>query len=441
MTIAIPAQGPLSGGSSGASTAASEDAAGGPASDRGLGERSGGAAALADVPVFTFVLVKLASRCNINCSYCYWFRDSDVYKKPALLTVESEDAFCRRLEDHIHEFELEQFMLALHGGEPLLFPKHRFVALLKKLDAIAERTGCHIERAVTTNAILIDEGWTDIFKAHDVAVTVSLDGPSDIHDRHRVDFKGRGTHTDTLRGIACLRAGGVEPGLISVCNPSTDPERVLSYVVEELGIKQFDILPPDATHADNPPPIADYYIKLFDAWFDRYADRGVRISTLDAMIQGLVGNLSVSDTIGFGPIDTVTLMTDGSLEPLDVLRIAGSGSTASASNVFANSLQDVQADPRWRGAFEASTRLCDTCLQCEYLDACGGGHLAQRWSSERKFDNPSVYCASWKRIFDHIWDRIAPTLTVEFVDAAARRRAVSSPPPKQARAPNVADAR
>jgi uncharacterized protein len=441
MMIAAPAQGPLTGGSSGASTAASEDAAAGPASDRGSDERAGGTASLAaDVPVFTFVLVKLASRCNINCSYCYWFRDADVYKKPALLSVESEDAFCRRLEEHIREFGLEQFMLALHGGEPLLFPKHRFVALLKKLDAIADRTGCHIERAVTTNAILIDEEWTDIFKAYDVAVTVSLDGPPDIHDRHRVDFKGRGTHADTLHGIACLRAAGIEPGLISVCNPSTNPGRVLSYVVEELGIKQFDILPPDATHADNPPPIADYYIELFDAWFDRYASGGVRISTLDAMIQGLVGNLSVSDTIGFGPIDTVTLMTDGSLEPLDVLRIAGSGSTASNSNVFVNSLQDVQADPRWRSAFEASTRLCDACLQCEYLDACGGGHLAQRWSSERKFDNPSVYCASWKGIFDHIWDRIAPTLTVEFVDAAAHRRAVLSPP-NRTRAPHVADAR
>ena len=43
------------------------------------------------------------------------------------------------------------------------------------------------------------------------------------------------------------------------------------------------------------------------------------------MIQGLVGNFSVSDTVGLGPIETVTLMTDGSLEPLDVLRIVGHG--------------------------------------------------------------------------------------------------------------------
>jgi uncharacterized protein len=436
--IPAPAQEPLIDGSSGGSTAASEKAAAGSASERRWRERvSGGASPALDVPVFTFVLVKLASRCNINCTYCYWFRDADVYKKPAALSAESEEAFCRRLEEHIRRFELDRFLLVFHGGEPLLFPKRRFVALQEKLHGIEERTGCEIERGVTTNAILIDEEWTGILNAYGVEVSVSVDGPPDIHDRHRVDFNGRGTHADTLRGIACLRAAGIEPGLISVCNPASDPERVLSYVVEELGIRQFDILPPDAMHADNPPPIADYYIKLFDVWFDKYAARGVRISTLDAMVQGLVGNLSVSDTIGFGPIDTVTLMTDGSLEPLDVLRIAGNGSTASSSNVCANALQDVQVDPRWRSAFEASTRLCDTCLQCEYLDACGGGHLAQRWSPERKFDNPSVYCESWKRIFDHIWNRIAPTLIVEFEDATAPRGPALSPPPNGRRAPKM----
>ena len=87
-----------------------------------------------DAPhAFTFVLVKLASRCNINCTYCYWFRDAEVYKKPALLTLEAEDAFCLRLEEHIREFKLNNFLLVLHGGEPLLFPKRRFAALQKKL--------------------------------------------------------------------------------------------------------------------------------------------------------------------------------------------------------------------------------------------------------------------------------------------------------------------
>ena len=202
--------------------------------------------------------------------------------------------------------------------------------------------------------------------------------------------------------------------MIAVCNPATDPERILSYMVDELGVKEFDILPPDATHNDNPPPIADYFIKLFDAWYDKYAAKGVRISTLDAMVTGIMGDHSMSDTIGLGPIETVTLMSDGTLEPLDVLRIVGDGSTKTDVSVFKDKIQDIQKDMRWRTAYEASLDLHETCRKCEYMDACGGGHLAQRWSGdERKFDNPSVYCDSWKRIFDHIWTRLSPTLVIE----------------------------
>jgi uncharacterized protein len=176
-----------------------------------------------------------------------------------------------------------------------------------------------------------------------VDVSVSLDGPPEIHDKYRLGFKGEGTHAETIRGLQLLRSAGIEPGLIIVCNPGTDPERVMAYVVEELGIEQFDVLPPDANHNDNPPPIDDYFIKLFDVWYDKYASQGVRISTLDAMIQGLLGEVSISDTIGLGPIDTVTLMPDGSLEPLDVLRIAGDRSTRTDSSVQKNALQAVQA--------------------------------------------------------------------------------------------------
>src|ERR1700730_2657292 len=109
-----------------------------------------------EAPVFSVLLLKLASRCNISCTYCYWFRDADVYKKPALFTVESEDAFCSRLEDHIEQFGLDEFTIIFHGGEPLLFPKRRFVALQQKLEAIQARTGCVVSRGLTTNAMLID---------------------------------------------------------------------------------------------------------------------------------------------------------------------------------------------------------------------------------------------------------------------------------------------
>ena len=361
-------------------------------------------------PEFNFLLVKLASRCNIACTYCYWFRDDEVYKKPAVLTEEAEDAFCKKLEEHIVQHDMPAFLIVYHGGEPLLFPKRRFIALQDKLDAIEQRTGCVIERGVSTNGVLVDEEYARILAKYNVSASVSIDGPPDIHDKYRPDLKGRPTHAATVKGIEMLRAVGQDPGIISVCNPDTDPRRLLDYVVNNLGVTGFDILPPDATHADNPPPIDAYFIKLFDAWFDEYAAKGVRISTIDAMISGLLGGQSCSDTIGIGAVETLTLMTDGTLEPLDVLRITGNGSTKTDTSVLKNSIQDARQDPRWKGAYEASLSLCETCRKCEYMDACGGGHLAQRWSPDNGYNNPSVYCESWKNIFAHIWARVSPTL-------------------------------
>ncbi len=371
---------------------------------------------LGEDPVFNFVIVKLASRCNIACTYCYWFRDSEVYAKPATLTVEAEDAFCKRLTEHIEAHNLPEFVIIYHGGEPLLFPKYRFIAFQKKLQEITEKTGCVIDCGVATNAILVDEEWAEILKTYNINVSVSIDGPPEIHDKTRIDFKGKGTHAQTLKGIANLRAVGIDPGIISVCNPATDPEVLVDYIVNDLGITGFDILPPDATHADNPPPIDAYFTKLFDVWHEKYAKKGVRISTLDAMISGTMAGMACSDTIGLGPIETITLMTDGTLEPLDVLRITGDGSTKTDTSVKTHTLQDVTKDARWRTAYEASLELCDTCKKCEYMDACGAGHLAQRWSPDNGYDNVSVYCESWKKIFDHIWRKLSPTMILKVAD-------------------------
>jgi len=71
------------------------------------------------------------------------------------------------------------------------------------------------------------------------------------------------------------------------------------------------------------------------------------------------------------------------------------------------------SDPVWRNAFEASLNLCKQCEDCTYRDACGGGHLAHRWSRKTGYNNPSVYCEDWKDIFDHVWKRILPEITIK----------------------------
>ncbi|HEX7532308.1 MAG TPA: hypothetical protein VF340_03620, partial [Methyloceanibacter sp.] len=67
------------------------------------------------------LLVKVAARCNIDCSYCYWFRDPSVYARPKLMSRTVLTQMLARVEDHVVAHELPVFPLLLHGGEPMLW--------------------------------------------------------------------------------------------------------------------------------------------------------------------------------------------------------------------------------------------------------------------------------------------------------------------------------
>jgi uncharacterized protein len=359
------------------------------------------------MPAFDSMILKLASRCNLDCPYCYWFRDETVYAAPKLLPVEVEDLCIARLEDHLAEYGLDRFSVIFHGGEPLLFGKKRFVALGLKLRELEERSGAELVLQVTTNGVLIDAEWAEILSALRVSVAVSLDGPAVVHDRHRVDHAGRGTYERVVAGLRSLQAAGLRPGLLAVCDPAGDPGELCRLFVDELGVEEFDALVPDASHEDRPASVAAYYTRLFDVWYDDYYPRGVSISYLENIVRGLRNEGSRVDSIGFGPVGTLTVTTEGALEPLDTLRVAGTGFTATGLNVRTHDLQSLQADPLWQEAWHASLHLAEVCEACPLRVPCGGGHLPHRWSRSKRFQNPSVYCDDLKQIFAHVRGRLA----------------------------------
>jgi uncharacterized protein len=363
--------------------------------------------------IFKTLLLKLASRCNLNCTYCYWFRDAEVYRKPPLLTDEAESAFLAEVTHHVSKYRLERLNIIFHGGEPLLFGLKRFGNLCSSLREIETLTNCQISLGLTTNGVLVTSAWAKAFREFDVAVALSIDGPAEIHDHFRVGFDGQGTLRQVLFGLETLRASSIEPSVLAVCDVESDPAAVLRFLVDRLCLRKIDVLVPDATHEDAPPSISRYYRQLFDLWYDKYSSSGVHIRFLENIVRGTLGFQSNSEAIGFGPVTTVTVLTDGGLEPLDVLRIAGDGSTKTGLNIKCNHIQELERDPVWLEAFQASTRLCDTCEQCSYRICCGGGYLPNRWSVSKRFDNPSVYCQDLKEIFQHTREKIVPDLYVQ----------------------------
>jgi uncharacterized protein len=363
-------------------------------------------------PIFKYLLLKVASRCNLKCTYCYWFKDDTVYEKPRILTEEAEQALLTKLEEHINTYDIPHFTILFHGGEPLLLGKERFYNLCQSLKSIERKTKIPIYLSMTTNGVLLDEEWVNYILKFKISVTVSIDGPKELHDQFRVDHAGRGSYERVVTALELLRNHGIDPGVLSVCNPKEKPDTVVSHLIETLKLRHFDILLPDNTHEDHFISVASYYQRLFDLWYDRYSGI-IEIRYIKAIVRALLGGSTGIESIGYGPITTLTMLTDGSLEPLDVLRIAGNGHTRTNLSIQNHTFQDVTNDPVWLEAFHASLNLNKLCQQCEYKSACGGGFLPTRWSRENRYDNPSVYCEDIKELFEYIWSRIEPDLQVK----------------------------
>src|ERR1700756_812252 len=213
------------------------------------------------------LLIKVAARCNIDCSYCYWFRDAAVYQKPKLMSLGVLQQLLRRIDEHIVKYSLAEFPLILHGGEPLLWGIENFQPIADACEDISARTNCEIPIGVTTNGVLIDEAWLDCFEAHDISVAISLDGPAHIHDAHRRTFQGSGTHAAVEGAARMLLSRDIEVSALAVCNPAHDPSEYFDFFAGS-GIANYDIMIPDATVDENPPRIAAFYKGLFDLWLE-----------------------------------------------------------------------------------------------------------------------------------------------------------------------------
>ncbi len=368
--------------------------------------------------IFNYVLLKLASRCNLKCTYCYWFKDDSVMKKPPILTKEAEQAFLVKLRKHIVEYDLKTFSILFHGGEPLMFGKQRFIDLCYELRKMEKELGLKLVLAITTNAVTVDDEWATILYYYGVAVTVSVDPTPESHNKFRVDLRKQGSYERTVRGFQKLRDFDLKPNALAVCDPDADADHVFLHFIDGLGLKSFDVLIPDVDHESEIPQISRFYRQFFDRWYDTYSYQGVQIRLFENIIKAMLGGRSRMESMGLGTLATHTLNTDGSLEAVDILRIAGDSHTQSKINIITHDFNDVVHDELWQEARDASNQIADVCKACRYKVACGGGHVAHRWSNENRYNNPSAYCGQLYEILSHIEERIFSDLSYKQVQSA-----------------------
>lgn len=380
------------------------------------------------VPFSTFV-VKVVSRCNLNCSYCYMYnlQDGTWRGQPSVIKPEIVKALGEKISAHTKKHKLSSVHIILHGGEPLLMGIPKFKSFVKTLRKQISPFSCPVF-SIQSNGTLVTEAWIEALNEMEVGIGLSVDGPKEFHDAFRRDHKDRGSFEEVIAAIRLLQTHPkgkfVFSNVMAVVNTSIPPKDLFNFW-KFLKTPGFDLSLPHANHTHPPPmfekgiPYGDWLIEFFDLWFD-WNCPGKSVRYFENILRVMFGHPFSTDNIGGKPVGVVVVETNGGLEPTDAFKCCEEGITKIGVNVLKDKFDDLYSFKMLQTLQQGSKELCDQCQACPALNICGGGYMPHRYRKENGFDNPTVYCEDIFKLVHHIAGRVGKSLPKKVLQTIAQ---------------------
>ena len=364
------------------------------------------------VPFQQFIL-KVHSRCNLACTYCYVYEMADQAWRdlPKRMTRAVADRIVERIAEHAGQHDLPSVDIILHGGEPLLAGAQWLTTLTRSLRA---QVPADVNMCVQTNGVLLRPGMLETLRDLGIRVGVSLDGDAEATGRHRRYANGRNSFADVANGLYLLGSAefrDIYGGIL--CTVDVDNDPIATYeTLLKFNPPAVDLLLPHANWSCPPPGsgYAEWLITVFERWYSA-PEQETRIRLFSELIQLVLGRAGAVEGLGLEPSTLIVIETDGSIKQLDSLSSAYSGAADTGLHVFTDSFNAALDHPTTVARQIGADALAPQCQTCPIMRICGGGLYPHRYRDGEGFRNPSVYCADLTRLISHVSERVIRDVT------------------------------
>jgi uncharacterized protein len=354
------------------------------------------------VPLKTLSM-SMIGECNLGCTYCYVFEGET--PRPAPLRMNVEEG--RRQVDFLidQSGDAKRVTVTFFGGEPLMtFGAVKQIAEYAREKA--SRAGKDVGFTITTNGTLLSDEAIDFLWAHDVQVTVSLDGPKDVNDLRRPWIgKPAGTY-DTIvprvsRLVERFRDKPYRVGArATLTHGNADVERVVDHL---LGLGFHEVATSVATSSDPELKFTDEDYERLGAGLERLATRFA-----DQAIEGRY--------FGFSNVASlVKRFHEGSVRDYPCGATIGLAGSDPKGNLYVChrfvgderyriGTIDGGLDHEVRNAFIRgnSVRVKDYCRPCWLRHLCGGGCYHEAMvSGSADFSKLEHVCNHLRNFYEH----------------------------------------
>ena len=357
--------------------------------------------------------------CAHSCRYCQVSRSLDAEG----FTMSKSDL--EAAIGTIFESPAAALTVEFQGGDPLL----RFDLIRRAVDMIEKRNLTErkaLRFVVASTLHQLNEEMCEFFRAHEVYLSTSVDGPAALHNRNR-PLPTRDAYERTVRGINVARAlmgAGAVAALTTVTRDSLDcPEEIVDEYVR-LGFHEIFIRP--LSHygfARRNRAALSYSTSDFRTFYERAFNRvlywnrqGVDLREVTASIALNkilspfdAGYVDLQSPTGYG-LAVLVYNYDGYVYPSDEARmVAECGDTSLRLGRIGEPMKALLESRVQKALIESSlSEVAIDCSDCAYNRYCGPDPISayNQWGSVSVPAGLTEHCHRHIGLFDFLFQRL-----------------------------------
>jgi uncharacterized protein len=363
---------------------------------------------------FNIMIKPAGSLCNLRCHYCYYLDKAEIYggREPRM----TYDMLETVVREYIMANDVAEVTFNWHGGEPLLMGIDFYRKALELQHKYAGNKTVH--NTLQTNGTLVTAEWARFFRENEFLIGVSLDGPSDVHDRYRKGIGGASTFDRVLKGIVELYKAGVDYNVMATVNRQCEDKGIEIYqFLKQAGTRFIQFMPvlehvkdgrivdPDTEGAHIAPwsvsaeGFGKFLCGIFD-WWVRYDVGKVFVNQFDSTLAlwcgEQPGTCTFAETCGGNSI----IEHNGDLYSCDHFVYE----KYKVGNVLETDLRTLMTSQQQiRFGISKRNGLPKKCMACKWFFACHGECPKHRFNrTESGETGLNALCEGYRMFFAHV---------------------------------------
>lgn len=361
--------------------------------------------------------------CNLLCDYCYYIDKEHLFPKKSeikdfSMSLETYEKF---LDNYVaHQPNGSEITITWHGGEPCLLGLEYFQNAVKL--SRSKYPDVNIQFVFQTNGTLITEDWARFFTANNFLIGLSIDGPENLHNAHRIYKNEKPTWKRVMQTVEHFHKHNTLFNTMTTVNSTNVKEPLEVYhFLKSIGSKWMQFLPiVELAKEDNqgnlvlthnkiheetyileetvdPLLFGKFLNSIFDEWY-KYDVGKIGVNLFENAFAGVINQVPMQCTMQ--PIcgAALALEHNGDLFSCDHYVFP----EFKLGNIHENDFS-LMVNSKQQEDFGCMKELSlpKECRNCSFLTVCGGDCPKHRTKKTPEGEDISHLCAGFKNFFAH----------------------------------------